>query len=86
MDFASAGRVSGARFVFLKGALAELERALAQFMLEVHTEEFGYTEILPPFLVREEAAFGTGNLAEVRQRLVSNDKRTLVHSHGRNCR
>ena len=62
MDFARAGKISGARFVVLKGALARLERALAQFMLDIHTQEFGYTEISPPLLVRDEAAYGTGNL------------------------
>ncbi|HVC51812.1 MAG TPA: serine--tRNA ligase [Stellaceae bacterium] len=62
MDFASAAKLSGARFVVLKGALAQLERALAQFMLDLHTREFGYTEIDPPLLVRDETAFGTGNL------------------------
>jgi seryl-tRNA synthetase len=62
MDFARAARLSGARFVLLKGALARLERALAQFMLDLHTREFGYTEVAPPFLVREETAYGTGNL------------------------
>ncbi len=62
MDFASAARMSGARFVILKGALARLERALAAFMLDLHTGEFGYTEIDPPLLVRDQAAFGTGNL------------------------
>ena len=62
MDFATAAKLSGSRFVVLKGALARLERALAQFMLDLHTNEFGYTEITPPYLVREETAFGTGNL------------------------
>jgi seryl-tRNA synthetase len=62
MDFARAAKLSGARFVVLKGALARLERAIAQFMLDLHTSEFGYTEIAPPFLVREETAYGTGNL------------------------
>lgn len=62
MDFAAAARISGARFVVLKGALARLERALAGFMLDLHTREFGYTEIAPPLLVRDEAAFGTGQL------------------------
>jgi seryl-tRNA synthetase len=62
MDFPSAAKLSGSRFVVLKGALARLERALAQFMLDLHTREFSYLEIAPPFLVREEAAFGTGNL------------------------
>jgi seryl-tRNA synthetase len=62
MDFAAAAKLSGSRFVVLKGALARLERALAQFMLDLHTLEFGYTEIAPPYLVRDETAFGTGNL------------------------
>ncbi|MGD9616307.1 MAG: serine--tRNA ligase [Alphaproteobacteria bacterium] len=62
MDFSTAAKLSGSRFVVLKGALARLERALAQFMLDLHTTEFGYTEIAPPYLVRDETAFGTGNL------------------------
>jgi seryl-tRNA synthetase len=62
MDFETAQKVSGARFVFLKGGLARLDRALAQFMLDIHTEEFGYTEVVPPMLVRDEAAYGTANL------------------------
>ena len=63
MDFASAARISGARFVFLKGKLARLERALAQFMLDLHTsEEGGYTEVNPPLLVRDNAAYGVGQL------------------------
>jgi seryl-tRNA synthetase len=62
MDFETAAKISGARFVVLKGALARLERALAQFMLDVHTSEHGYTETNPPLLVRRETAFGTGNL------------------------
>ena len=62
MDFARAGKLSGARFVVLYGQLARLERALAQFMLDIHTREFGYREVSPPLLVREETAFGTGQL------------------------
>jgi seryl-tRNA synthetase len=62
MDFPRAARLSGSRFVVLKGALARLERAIAQFMLDLHTQEFGYTEIAPPFLVRDEVVFGTGQL------------------------
>jgi len=62
MDFAAAAKLSGARFVVLKRSLARLERALAQFMLDLHTREFGYTEISPPYLVRTETAYGTGNL------------------------
>ena len=62
MDFARAGRIAGARFVVLKGALARLERALAAFMLDLHTSTFGYQEVNPPALVRDETAFGTGQL------------------------
>jgi seryl-tRNA synthetase len=62
MDFEAAARMSGARFVVLTGALARLERALGQLMLDMHTIESGYTEVNPPLLVREQAAFGTGNL------------------------
>ena len=62
MDFETAGKVSGARFAFLKGALSRLDRALGSFMLDLHTGMFGYTEINPPLLVRDEAAYGTGNL------------------------
>ncbi len=62
MDFETASKLSGARFVILEGALARLERALAQFMLDIHTSEFGYTEVNPPLLVRDQAAYGTANL------------------------
>ena len=62
MDFEAASRMSGARFVVLRGALARLERALGQFMLDVQTNDHGYTEISPPLLVRDEAAFGVGQL------------------------
>ena len=62
MDFDSAAKVSGARFVYLKGGLARLERALGQFMLDLHTGENGYEEINPPLLVRDDAMFGTAQL------------------------
>jgi seryl-tRNA synthetase len=62
MDFDVAAKLSGARFVVLKGALARLERALEQFMLDLHTTEHGYTEIAPPVLVRDTAMFGTAQL------------------------
>ncbi len=62
MDFEAASRMSGARFVVLKGKLARLERALAQFMLDLHTEEHGYQEVAPPLLVRDHAMFGTAQL------------------------
>ena len=62
MDFDAAARMSGARFVVLKGKLARLERALAQFMLDLHSDTHGYTEVNPPVLVRDEAMFGTAQL------------------------
>ena len=62
MDFDAAAKLSGARFVVLKGALARLERALEQFMLDLHTSEHGYVEIAPPVLVRDAAMFGTAQL------------------------
>jgi seryl-tRNA synthetase len=62
MDFETAAKLSGARFVVLKGGLARLERALTQFMLDVHTTEHGYTEVAPPLLVRDEVMFGTAQL------------------------
>jgi seryl-tRNA synthetase len=62
MDFEAAARLSGARFVVLKKGLARLERALAQYMLDVHTTEHGYMEISPPLLVRDAVMFGTAQL------------------------
>jgi len=62
MDFETAAKLSGARFVVLKKGLARLERALGQFMLDLHTTEHGYTEINPPLLVRDEVMFGTAQL------------------------
>ncbi|MEO3431641.1 serine--tRNA ligase [Inquilinus sp. CAU 1745] len=62
MDFAGAAKLSGSRFVVLKGALARLERALGQFMIDLHVTEHGYQEVAPPFLVRDEALYGTGQL------------------------
>jgi seryl-tRNA synthetase len=67
MDFETAAKLSGARFVVLKGALARLERALANFMLNLHTGEHGYTEVDPPLLVRDEAMFGTAQLPKFRE-------------------
>jgi seryl-tRNA synthetase len=60
MDFETATKISGARFVVLKGALARMERAIASFMLDLHTGTFGYTEVNPPLLVNDDAMFGTG--------------------------
>lgn len=69
MDFETAAKMSGSRFVILQGQLARLERALANFMLDTHTEEFGYTEIVPPALVRDDAVFGTGQLPKFKEDL-----------------
>lgn len=62
MDFETAAKLSGSRFVVLKSAYARLERAIANFMLDLHTEEFGYTEVAAPFLVRDHVMFGTAQL------------------------
>jgi seryl-tRNA synthetase len=79
MDFDRAAKLSGARFVVLTGALARLERALAAFMLDLHTREFGYTEVNPPALVRDEALFGTGQLPKFGDDLFhTTDERWLI--------
>ena len=79
MDFERAAKLSGSRFVVLSGALARLERALAAFMLDMHTAEFGYTETAPPLLVRDAAAFGTGNLPKFEEDLFhTSDGRWLI--------
>ena len=62
MDFDMATKTSGSRFVFLKGKLAELERAISNFMLDIHTKEFGYQEVSPPLIATEDTMFGTGQL------------------------
>ena len=62
LDFERAGKISGARFTVYKGLGAKLERAVINFMLDLHTEEQGYTEILPPFMVNRDAMTGTGQL------------------------
>ena len=66
MDFEAAAKLSGSRFVVLKGALARLDRALGQFMLDLHTSEHGYTEVAPPLLVRDDVMFGTAQLPKFR--------------------
>src|SRR4051812_42980432 len=66
MDFETAAKLSGARFVVLKKGLARLERAIGQFMIALHTNEQGYTEINPPLLVRDDVMFGTGQLPKFR--------------------
>jgi seryl-tRNA synthetase len=69
LDFEAASRISGARFAVMRGALARLQRALAQFMLELHTREHGYTEIYAPYLVGAHALTGTGQLPKFEQDL-----------------
>ncbi len=82
MDFETAAKLSGSRFVVLKGALARLERALAAFMLDLQTGEHGYQEVQPPVLVRDEILFGTGQLpkfAEDQFKATSLDVDNIVH-------
>ena len=69
MDFETAAKLSGSRFVVLKGQVARLERAIGQFMLDLHTTEHGYTEVQPPLLVRDEALFGTNQLPKFEEDL-----------------
>ena len=69
MDFDAAAKLSGARFVVLRGALAKMERALANFMLDIHTNEFGYIEHVVPLLVRDNAVYGTGQLPKFKEDL-----------------
>lgn len=73
MDFEAGAKLSGARFVVLRGGLARMERAIANFMLDMHTEEFGYTEIVPPALVRDETLYGTGQLPKFAEDLFHTD-------------
>lgn len=76
LDFEAAAKMSGARFAVLKGGLARLERAIGQFMLDLQTAEHGYLEVNPPYLVRDEAMFGTGQLPKFAEDLF------LIHGEG----
>ncbi|MGC6454733.1 MAG: serine--tRNA ligase [Candidatus Puniceispirillaceae bacterium] len=78
MDFATAAKLSGARFVVLRGQLARLERALAAFMLDIHTGEFGYQETVPPYLVNSSAMTGTGQLPKFGEDLFRADDKWLI--------
>ena len=78
MDFATAAKLAGARFVVLRGQLARLERALAAFMLDIHTSEFGYQETLPPVLVNSTAMTGTGQLPKFGEDLFRADDKWLI--------
>jgi seryl-tRNA synthetase len=79
MDFAGAAKLAGARFTVLRGALARLDRALGQFMLDVHTTEHGYSETVVPLLVNDAAMFGTGQLPKFAEDLFqTTDGRWLI--------
>ncbi|WP_425987411.1 serine--tRNA ligase [Brevundimonas sp. TWP2-3-2] len=78
LDFEAAARMSGARFAVLKGGLARLERAIGQFMLDVQTTEHGYLEVNPPYLVRDEAMFGTGQLPKFEEDLFRVGEHLLI--------
>lgn len=79
MDFEAAAKLSGARFVVLKGQLARLERAIGQFMIDLHAGEHGYTEVSPPLLVRDEAVYGVGQLPKFEEDLFrTTDDRWLI--------
>jgi seryl-tRNA synthetase len=81
MDFERAAKVSGARFVYLKSQLARLNRALASFMLDSHTTKFGYEEVVPPLLVRDEAMFGTGQLPKFESDLFATDEGSWIRKN-----
>jgi len=69
LDFTAAAKITGARFVVMRGAVARLHRAIAQFMLDVHTRDHGYTEVYAPYMVNAASAFGTGQLPKFEQDL-----------------
>ncbi|MGE3746756.1 MAG: aminoacyl--tRNA ligase-related protein, partial [Sphingomonadaceae bacterium] len=79
LDFESAAAMSGARFTAMRGPVARLHRALGQFMIDIQTQEHGYTEVAPPLLVRDEAVFGTGQLPKFAEDLFrTTDGRWLI--------
>ncbi len=79
LDFETAAAVAGARFAYLRGGVARLNRAIGQFMLDLHTREFGYEEIAPPVMVRDDALFGTGQLPKFAEDLFhTTDGRWLI--------
>jgi seryl-tRNA synthetase len=77
LDFATGAKVAGSRFVVMRGEVARLHRALAQFMLEVHTREHGYTEVYAPYLVSAECADGVSSLAKFKGDLFKIEGREL---------
>jgi seryl-tRNA synthetase len=82
MDFETAAKISGARFTVLKSGLARMERALGQFMLDLHTNEHGYTEVQPPLLVRDDAMYGTGQLPKFREDQFAAIKNIVAYEAG----
>ena len=82
MDFETAARISGARFTILKSGLARMERALGQFMLDMHTNEHGYTEVQPPLLVKDDAMYGTGQLPKFREDQFAAIKNIVAYEAG----
>lgn len=78
LDFEAAAKMSGSRFAVLKGGLARLERAIGQFMLDVQTNEHGYLEVNPPYLVKDEAMFGTGQLPKFEEDLFRVGEHLLI--------
>jgi seryl-tRNA synthetase len=78
LDFAAATKIAGSRFVLMRGEVAHLHRALAQFMLDTHTREHGYTEIYTPYIVNSASAYGTGQLPKFEQDLF-----TVLHGDGK---
>jgi seryl-tRNA synthetase len=82
MDFEAAAKLSGARFVVLKKGLARLERAIGQFMLDLHTNEHGYMEVNPPLLVRDDAMFGTAQLPKFRDDQFSTSRLADIDDFG----
>ena len=78
MDFESAAKISGSRFVFMKGRLARLERAIASFMLDIHTTEHGYTEVSVPLIVNASAMYGTGQLPKFEEDLYKTGDQYLI--------
>ena len=78
MDFDIATKTSGSRFVFLTDQLALLERAISNFMLDVHTKEFGYTEISPPLIVNEDTMYGTGQLPKFEKAMDNRSEKKYI--------
>ncbi|WP_278069011.1 serine--tRNA ligase [Brevundimonas sanguinis] len=78
LDFEAAARMSGSRFAVLKGQLARLERAIGQFMLDMQTDKHGYQEVAPPYMVKDEAMFGTGQLPKFEEDLFRSGEHLLI--------